>query len=407
MLGKFIGGTMLIIGTEIGAGMLALPIVSAGLGCPLAIALLIFLGILMTATALLLLEVNSAFAPYRNSFSTMAKATLGRGGQITSWLTCLGLLYAMTAAYISGNASLLTSLFATTFSWHVPNWINALLFTLILGGAVFSSAKTVDYLNRGLLSIKGVFLLATLFLLAPHINFVNFINDHFSIKYFWAAAPIFLCSFGFQTVIPSLNNYINNPKIVRAMILTGTTTTLIIYIFWLIVTLGLVPLEGNNSFIALAKINGSIGEFIQILGKITNNSWVVFGINSFANIAMTTSFLGVSLGLFDFLADGFKRPNTKFGRLQTALLTFSLPLIFALFYPEGFILALGYASIFIAILVVILPVLMVYKFRQNKKLTSPYRVKVGNTFLLIIAIIGVAIIVMQILVSLHLVPMLK
>lgn len=62
------------------------------------------------------------------------------------------------------------------------------------------------------------------------------------------------------------------------------------------------------------------------------------------------NFLGVSLGLFDFLADGFKQSNTHGGRFRTALLTFVPPFMFAILYPQRFILALGYAAIFVAIL---------------------------------------------------------
>lgn len=60
--------------------------------------------------------------------------------------------------------------------------------------------------------------------------------------------------------------------------------------------------------------------------------------------ALATSFLGVALGLFDYLADLFQRSNTAAGRLQTGAITFPPPLAFALFYPRGFVMALGYAG---------------------------------------------------------------
>ena len=110
---------------------------------------------------------------------------------------------------------------------------------------------------------------------------------------------------------------------------------------------------------------------------------------------MTTSFLGVSLGLFDFLADGFKRKDDRFGRFQTTLLTFIPPLAFALFFPSGFILALEYSALFAIILEIFLPSLMVYKLRRSSTLKSPYRFFMNSTvaaifFILIgIALIGI------------------
>ena len=62
-----------------------------------------------------------------------------------------------------------------------------------------------------------------------------------------------------------------------------------------------------------------------------------------------------------------KRKNTRFGRLQTATITFIPPLICAIFFAQGFILALAYAAIFIAILEVIMPAAMVFSLRRSKK----------------------------------------
>ncbi|NYY76982.1 hypothetical protein DMI62_19975 [Escherichia coli] len=47
-----------------------------------------------------------------------------------------------------------------------------------------------------------------------------------------------------------------------------------------------------------------------------------------ADLALATSFLGVALGLFDYLADLFQRSNTVGGRLQTGAITFLPPLAF-------------------------------------------------------------------------------
>ncbi|WP_305846292.1 aromatic amino acid transport family protein [Photobacterium kishitanii] len=54
---KSIGATLLISGTMLGAGMLALPLISAGLGIYNTILLLTVLWGVMTYTGLMLLEV--------------------------------------------------------------------------------------------------------------------------------------------------------------------------------------------------------------------------------------------------------------------------------------------------------------------------------------------------------------
>lgn len=404
-MSKFLGSTLILTGTAFGAGMLALPMISAAASLIPALILLIAIWAVMLFTGLLTLEINLAFPAYRNNFSTMSYATLGVAGQVIAWIACLALLYSLTAAYIAGGTSLLSVTISSLLKTKFSEWVYAVLFVLILGGAVFWSARAVDIFNRAFISIKGFLLLAALILLMPHINLHTFTRAPGSVKYVWACAPIFLCAFGFHPTIPSLTNYIGaNPKILKRVIFFGALIPLLVYIAWLIVVLGIIPLTGKYSFMMLAEKHGSVGEFMHFLILIAQNKWLTASINGFSNVAMTTSFLGVTLGLFDFIADAFRRVNTRVGRVQTALLTFIPPLIFALFYPKGFVIALGYAAIFGAILVIILPSLMVYKLRKSTKLSSPYRM-FGGTFLLVVAIMaGSIIIVLQLANSFHLLP---
>lgn len=406
--GKVIGSTLIVIGTSIGAGMLALPIISAAAGFVPAVLLLIAVWILMTFTGLLLLEATLQFKQYENNFSTMAKATLGIVGQVGAWISCLMLLYALTAAYIAGNTSLMVHLLQSV-GIHSPNWVSSLLFTCVLGSAIFWSASTVDHCNRVLISVKGILLTGSFVFMLPHVNMIHLLSccSGHSSKYLLTAVTIFLCAFGFHNVVPSLVNYIGlEPKALRKIIITGTTITCGIYFLWLLVTLGIMPLYGENSFSMVVKTDGSVGLFIQTLCALLHNKWLYYGINGFANIAMTTSFLGVALGLFDFLADGFHRSNTHFGRFQSALLTFIPPLLFALFYPEGFILALGYASVFVIVITILLPVLFVYQLRKRSASPALYRVRGGSWILIGLMILSVVFIGLQILSNLHYLPML-
>ena len=199
----------------------------------------------------------------------------------------------------------------------------------------------------------------------------------------------------------------DKPKELKRIVIYGATISLITYLLWLVATLGTVPLVGNNSFTSLAQSDSSIGEFVQTMAAIVNNKWIASSISCFSSIAMTTSFLGVTLGLFDFLADGFKVPNTKSGRLKTAALTFLPPLIFAIFYPKGFALALYCAAIFVAVIMLILPPLMVYRLRKNPNLKSPYRMFGGNLLFALVLIIGIILLVLPIMSNLHLLPDIK
>src|SRR3989339_130096 len=232
-LSKTIGSMLILIGTAIGAGMLALPLISAQAGFLWSTILLVVIWAVMTYTGLLVLEVNLAFPLQRNSFSSMAYGTLGRAGQITAWIACAALLYSLTAAYIAGNSSLFSAAFSIFFHEQVPQRLNAILFTLILGSAVFWSTRAVDHLNRFLLTTKSVLLVIALVLLMPHVQMQLLIQQSHHAKYLWICAPIFLGAFGYHTVIPSLSNYIGpRPRRLKYIIIIGATIPLFIYLCW-------------------------------------------------------------------------------------------------------------------------------------------------------------------------------
>jgi tyrosine-specific transport protein len=403
---KFLGSTLILIGTTIGAGMLALPLVSASAGFVYASIGLVAVWALMTISGLLVLEVNMAFDRSACGFSTMAHKTLGNTGKVVAWIACLLLLYALTAAYMAGAGSLLSNLVFTYFKIKIPNWISVGLFTILLGSAVYTSTSATDFINRGLISFKGIFLVTAIVLLIPHIDFINLVPAHTASteKYLLAACPIFLCAFGYHTVIPSIRMYIGDkPRELRKAIILSSTISLLVYLIWLGVSLGIVLLSGPKSFSEIATHHGSVGEFIQDLSFIVHNNYITAAVNGFSNVAITTSFLGVTLGLFDFLADGFKRKNTKKGRMQTALLTYVPPIIFAIFYPDGFVVALGYATICVAVLGVIMPSLMVYSLRRKKiPQIVKYQVVGGDSMLVLIALAGLFLAVLQVLSSMNL-----
>jgi aromatic amino acid transport protein len=395
---RFIGSILIVIGTSIGAGIFALPIVSAPLGPIFAIGALIVVWILMVVTGLLVLEVNLSLEARSCSFSSMAQATLGNAGKIVAWLSCLLLLYALAAAYIAGATSLLKELFHYYFKIDVPNFVNASLFILILGGAVFWSTQATDFLNRSLIGVKGLLLFTVLALLIPYVDRAAMISEVTlaKSKYLITVFSIFITAFGYHTVIPSIRIYLGDqPKKLRNIIILGTMVTLAIYILWVSIILNVIPLDGeSNSF---KQVQGSVGSLMMVIIAIINSKWASFGINGFSNIAMTTSFLGVTLGLFDFIADGFKFANTRLGRLQTAGLTFIPPLMFALYFPQGFILALDYASIFMVILTIILPALMVYKLRYTQGMRKQlYRMFGGKGLLFMVILIGIILIILRI-----------
>ena len=147
--------------------------------------------------------------------------------------------------------------------------------------------------------------------------------------------------------------------------------------------------ELQKSLAQQAGLNG----LLQAVRDAVASPHVELAVHLFADLALATSFLGVALGLFDFLADLFKRQDNVRGRLQTGAITFLPPLAFALFYPRGFVLALGFAAIALSVLALLLPSLLVWKTR--KKHQAQYRVWGGTPALALVFVCGVTVIAIQ------------
>ncbi|KJG15147.1 amino acid permease [Photobacterium angustum] len=401
---KAIGATLLISGTMLGAGMLALPLISAGLGIYNAIILLTVLWAVMTYTGLMLLEVCLNY-PTGTGFEEIAYDLFGKPGKWVIHLSLLLLLYALSCAYIAGASSIYKSDLTDYFHISVPSHVIAIIFTLIIATIVFISTKAVDMANRVLFSTNIVIFFTLVITTIPFIHGRFLVNINDSSKYAFAAIPVFITAFGFHGSVPSMVKYIGreNPKTLRNIFIAGGLIPLVVYIVWEITMLGSLPRFGNHSFQYIAEHGSNVGVMLQQMQIFIQEKSIIYLIGAFSSIAMFTSYLCVSLGLFDSLASTFKHGNNTKDRLITAVLCYLPPLVFTLVYPNGFVPALGAAAIFLTILAILFPVLALRKLR-GKQHQIEYNVATNNIALFVVGLIGLQVIINQILTLNNAVP---
>lgn len=142
---------------------------------------------------------------------------------------------------------------------------------------------------------------------------------------------------------------------------------------------------------------------VQSLSGGLNSSALGLLLTLFSNFAVASSFLGVTLGLFDYLADLLKFDDTKLGRFKTALVTFLPPMVGGMIYPNGFIHAIGFAGLAATVWAAIVPALLARASR--KRFGSPvYRVWGGNVMIGLILLFGVLNAAAHILSNFNLLP---
>ena len=157
---KQLGSIMIITGTELGAGILALPIITAKLGFILGSITMFLVWCLMTYTALLIADI-SLLMPKGSSFTSITKQTIGIPGSIISWIIFLLLMYCISIAYISASASAFHNLISII---SVNIW--SIIFVIILGSIVVIGISAVDLINRILLVVKIFFFNISLFIIS-------------------------------------------------------------------------------------------------------------------------------------------------------------------------------------------------------------------------------------------------
>lgn len=396
---KVVGGALLVAGTCIGAGMLGLPISTAASGMFPSVVAFIICWMLNTLTAFFMLEVSLCY-PEQTNLITMARATLGRVGAWFCWFCYLLFLYSLMAAYTSGASGILGMVLeylGLSAQLALPVFI--IFFAII----VFLGTRWVDMANRimmcGLIAAYSILIMVVV----PKVSVSGF--EAGDVKYIWLAGPLLVTSFGFHLLIPSLKNYFHGDiSALRWSIFLGSLLPLIVYLFWEFIILGVVPSGGADGLIAMNQTEQPVLSLTQSLSNSLDNIWVKPAARIFSFCAILTSFIGVSLGLFDFLADGFHVKKTNVGKGLLAMLTFIPPALFVIFYPSGFLMALRYAGVFAAILLVIYPALMVWQSRYRLQQARAYQVTGGKVFLVIAILFGVGIIGLEICQELALLP---
>lgn len=376
--GKIIRGALLVAGTSIGGGMLALPVLTSPAGFVPSLFIYLICWMFMASTGLLFLEISLWMGRDANIIS-MAEKTLGIYGKVAAWILYLFLFYCLTLAYIVGVGDLMIDVFNGALP--LTAWQGQLLFLIMAVPLIYAGARLVGPINIFLMLGLGISYVAFVFLGFSHVSSVNLARQDWS--KIWMALPITFIAFAYQGIIPTLVNYMEHDvKKTRLAILIGSFLPLITYAIWQWLILGIVPAEGPGSlYEALEKGQNAVHPLKNIL----NVPGVYFVGRYFAFFALVTSFLGVTLGLMDFLADGFKIEKTRINRILLCGMILIPPLMLAFVYPHVFLIALDYAGGFgSALLLGLLPILMVWSGRYHLGLKGEYRVWGGRKLLVVL-----------------------
>ena len=194
--------------------------------------------------------------------------------------------------------------------------------------------------------------------------------------------------------MPSLVSYYNKQaKPVTRSILWGSLLALCIYLLWQLAVQGNLP---RAEFAPVIEADGDVTALLAALAQYVTTDAVARFLNAFAFMAIASSFLGVTLGLFDYLRDLFSFADTAIGRLKTAVVTFLPPLVACLLFPTGFVKVMGYVGLMAAIWAALVPALLVHAARKRFA-NAEYQVAGGAWLIGFVIVFAVTVFVVQIL----------
>lgn len=392
-----LGGAMIAAGTMIGAGMLTLPIVSAGMWFTWTIFIMLLTTFFMQNSAEQILEVNLSY-PEGSSFHTLVKSNLGKFASIVNGFSVAFVLYILLYAYVDGSGSVIQNALESNFDIDLPKAMLGLLFAVVLAFLVWWGTKMVDRLSTVLMISMFITLFVALTGLLDSVSATKLFDPSgkpdFAI-YAFASLPFFLTSFCFHASVPSFVKYYGREggHKIRLAIIIGMIMTLVFYGIWM---LGIM---GNVDRAQFQMMEGD--GLIWLFDSVQLSSFFRNTLDFFAFFAVVTSFLGAGLGLFDYIADLFKFDDSALGRAKTTLVTFVPPAILGMSLPGGFVVGIGFAGLFAAIWSVIIPGMTVIAHRKKNQGAQnvPFKAFGGSLMPYLVIIYGVIAAVSHLLVE--------
>ncbi len=337
-------GSLLVLGTSVGGGMLGLPIMTAQGGFYPSCFMMVLSWFFMTLTGLIMAELTCRIKQNANLL-TLYSARFPKFGAIASITIYFVLFYSLMVAYILALGRMVfegLSSFngALSLSQTVVTALVALFFGLVVWGM------------RSFLSAVNTFLVGVMAL--AYVGFIGFGSEIVQAdrlqRVDWTQAltslPLIFTSFGFQGTVPSLSSLMgyDRKSIVKA-ILYGTLATLFIYVLWQMIVLSAIPFEGHMGLeYAMTMGFDAVTPLQYHLTSTVSSSLLLYG-KLFALSAVATSLIGVSIGVNDFIADIFKvHHKTPRIRFLLCAISFGPALVCALIYPSAFLHALSVAG---------------------------------------------------------------
>lgn len=345
---SFLEGVAMIVGTNIGAGVLSIAYASSKAGFLPLLFWLVLVGSLTTITMLYVAESTLRTRAHLQ-LSGLAKRYVGGLG---AWLmfasVCVNSVGALTA-YMTGSGKLLQSLFG------ISPALGSLLFFVPAAGVLYLGLKAIGrgekFISIGMVVMLTALVAATL--LKDTTQMRNLLDGDW--RYMVPVFNVVVFCFSAQYIVPEMaRGFADKPEQLPKAIIVGMAVT---FILLAAVPMSVIALSGLNDISDVATISWG-----QALGQ-----WAFFSANIFALCAMLTSYWGLGGSFLTNIFDKFRLGNDELPLRRFGVLLLVVVPPFALAYSGlvSFVNALYFAGVFSGVILSIMPMLILRGARKH------------------------------------------
>ncbi|MBP5191598.1 MAG: hypothetical protein J6Z25_03475 [Opitutales bacterium] len=344
---KLIHASLLITGTTIGAGFLALPLSGINIDIKLLAGLIFFFAWVAHYASMMAIDLNILHQKPA-AMDQLSRVYAGKRAFAISLTAIYLISFALLTGYFDCFADTVCT--AWGFSRTATIWILAIFLFCVFN----LDKKLFSNINSFVVSILLIaILLASLTITITHPNVdIDFDNQWKDLP---GVIPILFTSFLMQTICPRIYKDLNydRKKISQAFWL-GTMIPAIIYLLWIICVLKNIVANNPDFFKKLQSHNVSVGALIQFLCDSSPYSWLDLALKILTLLGVITSAIGFGIGLLQsleaFIPHGLAR-----------LLVCLIPAAINVTFPNVFIKVFSFAGMISTILVIFMPYYLLSK----------------------------------------------
>ncbi len=388
-MNKQITSTLLVAGTCIGAGMIALPMSLAKLGVIPSIIVMLAAWFLTYYPSLVSVELN-LHSERGLSLGLLGRKFSGRIAEMVGEISVKLLSYALLAAYIYGASSIIQKLINIEMQAIT---VQAILSTAIIVVLLFPTCIVSKINNIAFAGFAWLFLL----LIAKVVSCIDYSNVPLVVSpnlgNISSIATIVFTSFGYQVIFHTLRDYCGKDvKLLKRAFFYGSIIPMIVYMLWTCGVLGVIY-KANQEFYEL-MVDGKIevGDLVHELSKIFKFSGLQVMIWWISIFTILTSVIGVGLGLTESYNLAF-REKIRSPKLVSAVITVVPAYLISAIMPNAFIKALSVAGAILVVIAILLPSHLFFK----AKIQEPYIRIINKPLLVVCMLLGTAIILVELL----------